>query len=233
MRRILFLYTPRSGSGFLGNMLKGSLLDSLDPVWLHTEPSNECMFFPGVDIVDIPVQPLFNCEAFDFYAPASCSPDFYNNLPGDDWKFVYLLRDPRNKLESAYKGALKHDSEISYESVFLNEAQVFKTFVNDHFLGMKNDPRFKIFLFEDLIKNPGMVFGQIFSFCGLQADVDFYDNLASSWVQGRSNSSFDDKGNQANSRWSNWDFNKRERFNNLVGAELIQMGFESDNNWIL
>jgi len=97
-------------------------------------------------------------------------------------------------------------------------------------LAMKDDPRFRVFLFEDLVRDPLKAMAAMLEFGGLEMDAEWYDGLLRQWWE-RSNSSFGDHGAGSATRWHCWTSEQKRRFKALCGQELIDLGFEVDNDW--
>lgn len=241
MRRVFFLSTARSGSTFMECMLRGEIdttvlaLSGKDPekmllpapVWLHTLPPRQCQFYgmngPCIDSLITQTRKADVAEAYSMRMPTTAGKAWFNSLGEGDWKFIYLLRDPRNRIESACAG-----NPAVREMVFRQECAVAKTSI-PYLLEMMNDPRFKAFRFEDLVVNPLEALKKMFLFAGFKLNVEFYKKLIPKWYK-QSNSSFCDKGVGANERWLSWTPKEKEYFKKEVGSYLAKLSYEKDGD---
>ncbi len=230
MQRILFLANERTGSSFLTSFLANRAnKDKVSfPAWFSTVPGKACKFLggdPSKNTIDesIRARPVVSePEAYLWSPPASCSIDFYNNLPGDDWKFVYLIRDPRNRLESRVRRAVGKDtSKRSF--IFKTEIEVAASEF-DSISAIRNDPRFYILKFEDLISDPISTMEAVFKFCGFDIDKKACQKIASS---------FGNISKRGACRWEGWTKEEVVSFKKVLSLHLISFGYEDGLDWDL
>jgi hypothetical protein len=246
MKRILFLMHERSGSTFLSSILIGKVGDwenkfSGSPMqkWLETVPEKQCYLYLGspdknvlTDLIRL--RPNINRnEAYRWESPATLEKSFYDNLPGTDWKFVYLLRDPRNKISSLTKRAFGQYSLSSKEkrlSFVRNQARISALELQS-VQKIMDDPRFMLLRFEDLVGDSLNTVIKLFDFIGFEIDVDFYKKIIDDqqdWI----NSSFSKKKVSPYPSWSYLSKTERRVFNEMCGKELLSFGYEKNHDWV-
>jgi len=157
-------------------------------------------------------------------------------LPGDDWKFIYMIRDGRNQIESLF------NIPDGYE------ADRLKKDADDFFLvmckGWRNRarlaldcqallPNYKLFKFENFIKDPVNILGEMLTFAGLELNTDLvsksYKYLNEQSYQSK-HSSFA-KNHDTNQRYHSWTDWQKEQFHDIAGKELIELGYETGYDW--
>lgn len=166
---------------------------------------------------------------WDLYTTMRWGPDELRDLPDADWKFVSLIRDGRNQVESLYnfKGGieekLKNEDPIDYFRVlckgFRNRARVALECE-------KQLSNYAIFRSEDLFSDTIPTVERMFNWVGLNLDKtyvqDRLDFLNSQNAQ-RIHSSFCDA--NFNCRWQGWPDWKRDTFQQIAGIELVELGY--------
>jgi len=241
MRTCVFL-TVRSGSTFMRHMLmdgKKTVEGAPNPNILHTTPvaTHYNEDYPKGHLVNdylLKVAQVDGPEVYSFYIGLEAGPAFLNSLPGpkDDWRFVYILRDPRGKIESTIEWSRTRDlnpNRPSKEDIFVQECKYGKIRAAS-VLSMLGDSRFLVFPFEDIVKDPLNAFGKILEFGELKIDRKYYKKLVREWSL-KSNSSFGDGGSGAINRWSHWTEDQKSYFKSVMGQELIDLGYETNQDW--
>ena len=146
-----------------------------------------------------------------------------------NWRFISLIRDGRNQIESLRK----------FKGGF--EAQKMKEDPDDYFKvlckGFRNRAsialdcqrllfeQYKIFRFEDFIQDPIRITSDMFSFAGLTLNTSKISLPTSG-----EHSSFGESSNYTD-RWHSWTTQEKDIFKEIAGRELIALGYEKDNNW--
>jgi len=157
-------------------------------------------------------------------------------IPGDNWKFVNITRDPRNWLES-----WRSLSTGGYE-----EKQQLKFGKKDYFVflckSLRNRVRvqldcnatmdnYKLVTFEDLLATPLETVKDMYDFIDLKLDEEGLKKRVTSIKEAHViiHSSFSDT--NFNSRWSGWTDEEKNTFKEILGKELIELGYVENNNW--
>lgn len=245
MRRTLIITHEKRGSTFLMSMLFGEpgefafnekQFKTKDfPIWLNTVPPQQCKFYYHGDpkyrqLEDrIYARPDVNTmEAYTWVSPANLDQKFYDQLPGNDWRFVYLLRDPRNTITSLCKRSQLVDEKL--DDMFRVQCGYFQ----DELGGLnavKRDPRFYLLRFEQFIVTPVDTMVEMFGHMGLQIDRNFYQEIADQYAAGYINTSFQDQGKGSRRRWDSWSDEWRTHYNNEVGPGLRHLGIPEYLEW--
>jgi len=234
MRRVLFLMTSRSGSTFLSSLLAGKPLADQggSPSWLQTDPEHQCRLyhqatFDGCVIDDgIRKRPVVEGpEAYVWAPPAVLQRGFYDGLPGDDWKFVYLMRDQRGRVESRCKKAGGDRAAIFKEECAVSAAEMAS--VSE----IMDDDNFLLLHFEDLVSDPMGTLAEVFRFVGFEMDAAFYKRLAKLPAGKYSDSVYEDGGKGVSERWHSWTEEECNHFKVVAGEGLIRLGHEPDGRW--
>jgi hypothetical protein len=175
-------------------------------------------------------------EPYEVETGVRYGPNDLLSLPGNDWKFIYFLRDARNQIESlrnlpgGIEGEKQKDNPTDYFELlckaFRNRARM--TIDSNNQLS-----NFIIIRFEDLVRSPIKTLSEAFSFSGLCLDQNFIKKslaLSKTKKTVEQHSSFKSKKN-INKRWSNWSKWEVDTFKSIAGNELIELGYEKDLNW--
>lgn len=248
MTRTIFLVKERSGSTFLtslllgipGNWGSGNFENLPRSRWMNSDPGKQCLFYPQQPeyhnslkqiIYDRPT--VEHNESYIFSVPARCDKSFYNDLPGTDWRFVYLLRDPRNYVESmSYRHTFgfpkRREDYLKIFRIHTSYSQIELSGVEK----MISDPRFMLLHFENLINDPLQTIGSVYSFMGMRIDIKFYKRLIQEYEDKYINSSFGDRGINANIRWHLWTPEQKEYFKQHIGQSFVNLGYEKDDSWV-
>jgi len=238
MRRVCFLVMYRSGSHLLRWLLEGGQRHPTFPptpggVWLRTLPPKRCRFL--FDIYPTPSADLDHPEAYLTYWPTggAGAESFYDSQPEGDWRFIYLLRDPRNWIESALVRCKGKPGHATPEEILKQQAEIFRDAVRGNLRPMRNDPRFRLFSFEKFAKDPQGELTQMLDFAGFRADTREVEGLMSSWAVDHPayNTAHGDDGAGCNERWHSWTRRQCAIFKQVAGPELIEMSFEKNNSW--
>ena len=246
MRRILFLVTARSGSTFLATMLLGRPGNFADgpkafgkidyPVWLNTVPEKQCHFYyaawPDGHIIQdlIKKRPVIETpEAYSWLPPANLNPSFYQTLPAADWRFVYLFRDPRGRIQS-HLNRTGWEGEKN-ETLFRKQCDISRCLANSA-VPMLHNKRFFFLRFEDLIAKPIETLVKMFRFTGFEIDTSFYENLIQQWNTGDyCNSAHIDRGKGSLMRWGDWPEEWVKYYQKEVNPGLKRLGFDEYLEW--
>ena len=171
-------------------------------------------------------------EPYDIDTPVKFAAQDLLSLPGkqEDWKFIYIMRDGRNQLESLrnFPGGIE---EQYHKKDPVNYFQVLcKTYRNKARLALdcqKQLPNFKIIKFEDLTSNCLDTTKEIYKFIDLPLDEEFVThayNLTISSKRDKKHSSFKDK--DYHNRWKSWNNWEINTFKNIAGNELEEMNYK-------
>lgn len=147
------------------------------------------------------------------------------------WKFVNLMRDGRNLIESTrqYKGGVEE------EQVKIKGAQYFeelclafrnKARVALHTQQALGKDNYKIFKFEDLMDQPLQFMNDIYRFCfKLPADDDMVRERLKQIRETKNNhSSF--KGSNMNKRYLSWTEEETQLFKRIARQEQRELGYD-------
>lgn len=249
MKRILFLVNHRSGSHFMQAMLRGDIDNTFvpgtfsyatnlpAPVWLHTDPAKQCLFYGVNDAVhkknDLIYKPrkIVIPESYSRHADYTDTTEQIDKLSHGDWTIFFIYRDPRNRIESLLKRAESQPN-------CLPRKDLWKMFIERDakltrgILKMKADPRFHYIDFDIFFDNPMKGLTSMFSIVGYKPDTVLYQKLIPAWYN-RHNSSYNDKGRERRHRWETWTRAEREDFASKMGNQLIKLGYEKDDTWII
>lgn len=175
-------------------------------------------------------------EPYELETPVRYGPDELNNLPGKNWSFVHLLRDGRNQIESLrnIEGGIEQkknkDNQIDYFKVlckgYRNRSRMAINCIN-------RVNNFKIFKFENFIKNPVETLCEMFVYVGLKPNKGFFQEAYNITIKQnvvKQHSSFSSKKN-LNRRWISWSPQEKDIFKNICGKELIELGYEKNYDW--
>jgi len=161
-------------------------------------------------------------------------------LPGNiqDWQFVTLVRDPRNHIESVRWTKGERDSEfqqrdrLDYFRMQCLGARNRLRVVADclHYL-----PNYRVVKFEDLVAAPALTVSLLIQRLGLQPDDRALIRTAEIEAGSREADQHSSFGQVAgcNQRWHRWTVEEVAVFKEVVGQELIELGYEIDENWQL
>lgn len=242
--RILFLTTERTGSTLLSAMLLGQngLFRDFKPTypsWIKTIPSKQCAFYHNIgrDMDFVRSRTSIDVsEAYMFNPPGDLAPSFYDSLPGNNWNFFYLLRDPRNRTESKcvkFTSAEENEErKAELRHVVFERDCIWVRYELDSVEQMLGDSRFHLVKSEDLFADPVGVFEGIFKTANIEIDRPFYEGLVVSQVKRYANSSFEDDCRGCNERWLSWTKAERQLFNEIVGDRLVKFSYEEDDSWL-
>lgn len=225
MSQTLFLITNRSGSSFIRIILAASGRKDCE---LPTTPPSHYFpeeFCPGKHIIAdfIQQRDVTSPEIYSIYAGAEWGSNFYNSLRGNSWKFIYLLRDPRNRAASMMEWGQNKGKSLDEKNQIIQRIAEDTKVRAKALASMKNDARFKIFYFENLAVVPKDELQNMFSFAGLQISEPYLDSKIEEW-KSRSNSSFQND-QQVNDRWHNWTADQVELFKSIAYNEILSMGY--------
>ena len=172
---------------------------------------------------------------YDVITPTRLGPSEISSLPGDPWTVVSLVRDGRNQIESfrRLQGGIEEeymknnpgDYFIALCKGFRNKARMA--------IDCNSLPFYRIFKFEDIIKDPVSTIGDMLCFCGLQSDPQFIKNaynLSREMKTYKQHSSFGNNPTGKN-RWNLWTLQEKSIFKDIAGNELIELGYEVNNDW--
>jgi hypothetical protein len=205
------------------------------PMWLPTDPPKQYRFwyhgYPGGDVVEdlIRRRPVIDVpEAYTWMPPANLHKEFYDSLSSDDWRFVYLLRDPRNTISSLCERTKFQGPEL--DQVFYKNCE-YACAEAESVARMRPDARFFPLYFERLVADPLATIVQMFSFMGCQADTVRCQNVITQYTSSYINTSFKDEGQQSNQRWHNWPQQWCDHYRNVVSPKIHGLGFDEYLRW--
>jgi len=161
-------------------------------------------------------------------------PDELSSLPGD-WRFLYLIRDGRNQIESMMNivgGVEEQKSKQNKDDYFLVLCKGWRNRARLALDCQKRLQNFRLFHFENLITEPMKTMKAVYSFLDLELDKDKVQkawDFSVSQVR-KSHSSFCDN-TKTNNRYSFWTDWQKEQFNNIAGKELIELGYKKGYDW--
>jgi hypothetical protein len=173
-------------------------------------------------------------EIYAYYVPTEASGEYLlpPYFPGDpkQWRFVYLLRDPRNRIVSYLNWGKVKEKDLSEKErggeidLICNAVKISTSGI----LEMSKDPRFTVLRFEDLVEDPTAEFARILRMINLKLDTKKFQQKLPLF---ESNSSFGDKGTDSNNRWKALDKKSKALIKDSIGQEIIDLGYEKDLNW--
>jgi hypothetical protein len=228
---------------------------SKDSFWLPTVPEKTCpcenLLAEGQSIENsLSSSPPFNffawhtqigdwwgqCKSkevpapYEVNTPVRYGPDEIRSLPGNDWKVIYLVRDGRNQIASLINifGGIEEQRYLSEPKDYFEV--LCKAFRNRARLAVDCQNQldnFKLFRFEDFIKNHQAIMKQMYNFAGLSINLKFIKaayKLTISKEIGKYHSSFPSKSKFSN-RWENWSQWEKDTFYSIAGKELFELGY--------
>ena len=166
---------------------------------------------------------------YDVPCETRYGPDELRKYDGD-WKFVYMIRDGRNQIESLlrFSGGFElrrfKEDPIDYFQV------VCKAWRNRARMALdckEQMDSFRLVYFEEFVKDPVGTMCDMLEFSGLEPDRLFIER-ANQLMQKRNtvkqHSSFGTlKG--LNQRWESWEEWQKETFHEIAGQELEELGY--------
>jgi hypothetical protein len=164
---------------------------------------------------------------YDYKTFYRFSSDELSSLSGD-WRFIYLIRDGRNQIESfrnirggCEEQKLKEDAKDYFMVLckgYRNRARV----ALDCQKALSN---FKMFYFEDLVKDPISTMKSVYRFLDLEIDESHVKRALSYSIAVVKpfHSSFNST--CTTSRWHSWTDWEMETFNSIAGKELSELGY--------
>ena len=171
-------------------------------------------------------------------SPMKWSPVELSSLPASNqYKFVNLIRDGRNQVSSLYgiKGGIEErfrnedprDFFLSCCKAFRNKARI----ALDCARTLKN---YKIYTFEEMTNRPVEAISRMMKFFGYNANMEFLKEQEIRFFEQKKaplkHSSFKDN-SQMNARWTTWEDWQVDAFKKIAGRELVELGYEKDDNW--
>lgn len=237
----MIMSSPYSGIKFLGSLLSGKILNLetqlANPFFLGVNIGESCSLFRGdskyrvLEDLIISRAKIKSNEGYFWEPPADLDKSFYQSF-SEDWKFVYLIRDPRNRIESILERVNISFPDLNQrESVFEMYLEIEKRYMTS-VLQMLNHPQFKLVKVEDLIKNPVETIGQVLSFLDLSPDYQKLQDISILYSSSSHESPFKDNGENSSFRWKVWSKEEREKFFCSCGESLVSLGYEKDETWM-
>jgi len=246
-RRILALRCERGGSNYFTGLLFGSQGRYEDgfnalvatrnndvprdkKVWLHTIPEKQCKIFTykkylgGLQTDEyLENNPIPNGpEFFIKNTGMSQNKSYFDQLPKADWRFIYLLRDPRNHISSWYRRRLnsnRKDVPISCldgpgdREFWKYRCNLYANTQLKSVSTMLDDERYLLVRFEELIIDPLFQIKTMFLHMGLVPDMEFYESFLKKPVTNTEKlSSYSDEGAGSNERWHEWSDEQKSIF---------------------
>ena len=173
-------------------------------------------------------------EPYEVETPVRFGPDELLALPGDDWRFIYVVRDGRNQIESLRWLPGGVEEERRNRDPWDNFLVLCKAFRNRARLALDCRDRlsdFKLVYFEDLTRNCVETMEDIYDFAGLQIDKGFTQRAFDLTLGFRNRHSSFGASEGANARWQRWNSKEIRAFKEIAGKELVELGYEKDNDW--
>ena len=159
-------------------------------------------------------------------------------------KLVVVIRDGRDIVQSTtdtWKGArrfLKNDVAIARE--YAASADVIQECLSQH--GPENNPNIYVFRYEDYISNPHESIKSLFNFLELDIDDNAVQVATDLPVRGASSIKVDGRASwvpiekpknfSTSSKWTHWDHRKKKRFAKIAQKALVDLGYESSEEWV-
>lgn len=246
MKKALFILNYRAGTHLFLNSCTSRIDGDL---FLETDPSGIC---PMKDLYAESLSPKedstyqFNVwcahigewwgkkksadipEPYGLDTPAMLDYKYLLSL-GEDWKFVYIVRDGRNQIESMRKMKGGYEEALIKEDPKDRFLQLCKGFRNRAQVAIdcaRQLPNFRIFKFEDIVADPVSVFTEMFEWCEIPIDVEkVRRNHEASQTGIKTHSSFQDR--SFDDRWKkNWTWTEASLFNQIAGPQLEGLGYK-------
>lgn len=227
--RLCIFLTARSGSSFVRYLFHEEIKK---PHYINSSPRALVVLedsFPGQNASESYVRKIPEIEGkeiYPYYVPIGIGKKYLDTFPGraDQWRFAYILRDPRNRIASYLGWRRKKDDETSHIERLCNSFK--KTAAG--LLEIREDNRFYLIAFENYIKDTFASTKYMLNLVGVEPDEEYFKNRIST---ARINSSFGDDGKGAGCRWQGWCEQRKGLVKSLIGQELISMGYEKDFGW--
>lgn len=169
-------------------------------------------------------------DPYEVVTPVRFGPDELKALPGNNWRFVYIVRDGRNQIESLRNipGGIEQERHREDPKDYFEV--LCKAFRNRARLAVDAEaqlPNFRIFKFEAMVANPLLWMQNVYDFIGLPLDRDFVQrafDLTVSSGAAKKHSSFQSR-TGFNERWHAWTDWERGTFDRIAGQELLELGY--------
>lgn len=167
---------------------------------------------------------------YEVITPVRFGPHELLALPGRGWRFIYMVRDGRNQIESLRNIPGGIESEKHQKNPQDYFQVLCKGFRNRARLALDCQtkvPGFKMYRFENFIQDPLKTMNDIYEFLGLGLDRDFVTkawNLTLEAGVQKQHSSF--KTSNFDNRWHSWSDWEKETFDRLAGKELEELGYK-------
>jgi hypothetical protein len=173
---------------------------------------------------------------YDVETPVRFGPDELRALSGGNWKFVYVIRDGRNQMESLRNlpGGIEMEKHTADpKDYFLVLCKAFRNRARLAIDCRSQLDSFAIFRFEDFVSDYVRWMQNVYEYLDLSLDVGFVQRareIVLSSSAPRRHSSFGAQGD-SNKRWLSWTPWERQVFKEIAGKELIELGYETSENW--
>tara|TARA_Y100000310_G_scaffold241139_1_gene245044 strand:- start:1463 stop:2224 length:762 start_codon:yes stop_codon:yes gene_type:complete len=152
-----------------------------------------------------------------------------------DWRFAVQIRDPRSQIESVRRTAGEQVNPQQVEDPENYFIALCKGARNRYriVLDCMEMDNYYCYKFEDLIEEPLETVNGLFRFYGLQMDTEAVTrsidlNRKSSFKD--SHSSFN-KSSGCLNRFETWTRREKDIFKEIAGKELIELGYEGNEEW--
>lgn len=175
-----------------------------------------------------------NCRILTKAPMLNCLELFQATFPGES--LLLLLRDGRDVVESSIQTWPRRDFVL--ETIFWRNAAVLAKWYLDTF---DTYEWFHSARYEDILRDPEEFVTETCTAFGLQRsvfpqhEIDALPVIGSSHLKRGTNATWDPvrkpKGFETTRRWREWPNWKKRVFKKHAGRALIDLGYESDENW--
>lgn len=159
-----------------------------------------------------------------------------NYIPQAEWKFINLIRDPRNIIESLRNipggveaEYMRNDPDDYFKALCAGYRNKCRIALDCQ----KAMPNYKIFKFENLMNDTITTMAGLFDYLDMDLDIELCGKRADDIKQrrvGKFHTSFKDD-SRMNTRYTSWSEYEKNLFKEIAGKELIELGYEKDNRW--
>ena len=130
---------------------------------------------------------------------------------GGDWKFIVIIRDGRDQIESWMKfRGQRRPMAVKGEAAFLDMCNGWKKRAQ-HAKGLLENFDCKLVKFEDFVKDVNGQIKDIMDYINLTPDQTYLNAV---------NDILEKEKTQNEKLWNNWDKTKLDIFNNIAGPEM-------------
>ncbi len=159
-----------------------------------------------------------------------------STFPGGPWRFVYLMRDPRNHIHSI----MNTKGEKNSARYKRDEKDYFrwlcKCVRNRCRVAIDNSQHMQNFLlvkYEDLVSDPYSLMSKVFAFCKISPNLEDLRRcieLDKKNDTAKKHSTFPSY-DGSRDYWKKWSSDQKKTFKAILGKELVELGYEADQDW--